>query len=144
MQVRAKKYLGQHFLTDQEVARRIVEALDTAAFAQDVARLRLALAAGSDGAASPAEGVSLPADGTASPAEVLEVGPGMGVLTQYLLQRSDIRLRAVEIDEESVDYLREHFPGFTSSLYQEDFLALNLIKIYGGQPFCIIGNFPYN
>ena len=144
MQVRAKKYLGQHFLTDQEVARRIVEALDTAAFAQDVARLRKALAAGSDGTTLPAEGVSLPADGTALPAEVLEVGPGMGVLTQYLLQRSDIRLRAVEIDEESVDYLREHFPGFTPSLYQEDFLALNLTKIYGGQPFCIIGNFPYN
>ena len=112
MQVRAKKYLGQHFLTDQDVAQRIVEALDTT--------------------------------GTALPADVLEVGPGMGVLTQYLLQRSDISLRAVEIDEESVDYLREHFPGFTPSLYQEDFLALNLGKIYGEKPFFIIGNFPYN
>ena len=112
MQVRAKKYLGQHFLTDQGVAQRIVESLDTA--------------------------------GCALPAEVLEVGPGMGVLTQYLLQRSDISLRAVEIDEESVDYLRQNFPGFTPSLYQEDFLALNLRKIYGDKPFIIIGNFPYN
>lgn len=112
MQVRAKKYLGQHFLTDQEAARRIVSSLDTSGFEL--------------------------------PAQVLEIGPGMGVLTQYLLERGDISLKAVEIDEESVAYLREHFPGFTSSLYQEDFLELNLGKIYGGLPFCIIGNFPYN
>ncbi|MBR4771331.1 MAG: 16S rRNA (adenine(1518)-N(6)/adenine(1519)-N(6))-dimethyltransferase RsmA [Bacteroidales bacterium] len=126
MQVRAKKYLGQHFLTDQEVARRIVASLDTAAVAQDVAQL------------------SRPAGELAPQVDVLEVGPGMGVLTQYLLERTDISLRAVEIDEESVDYLREHFPGFTPHLYQEDFLELNLAKIYGPRPFCIIGNFPYN
>lgn len=112
MQVRAKKYLGQHFLTDQGVAMRIVDSLDTS--------------------------------GSALPVEVLEVGPGMGVLTQYLLERSDVSLKAVEIDEESVDYLRNNFPALTPSLYQEDFLALNLNKIYGRQPFCIIGNFPYN
>ena len=126
MQVRAKKYLGQHFLTDQEVAQRIVASLDIAAFAEDAARMMPRAA------------------GAVLPVEVLEVGPGMGVLTQYLLQRSDISLRAVEIDEESVDYLREHFPGFTQSLYQEDFLALNLAKLYSGKPLCIIGNFPYN
>ena len=124
MQVRAKKYLGQHFLTDQEVARRIVASLETAGLAAEAA-------------------MGTPASST-QPVDVLEVGPGMGVLTQYLLERDDISLRAVEIDEESVDYLREHFPGFTPSLYQEDFLALNLGKIYGGKAFCIIGNFPYN
>ena len=146
MQVRAKKYLGQHFLTDQEVARRIVAALDTAAFLEDAARILPQTGSAAMAAKAQPTGVLAAGDvpTVALPAEVLEVGPGMGVLTQYLLERSDINLRAVEIDEESVVYLREHFPGFTQSLYQEDFLALNLRKIYGEAPFCIIGNFPYN
>ncbi|MBR4772058.1 MAG: 16S rRNA (adenine(1518)-N(6)/adenine(1519)-N(6))-dimethyltransferase, partial [Bacteroidales bacterium] len=73
LEVRAKKALGQHFLTDQKVARKIVDALHG----------------------------GLP---------VLEVGPGMGVLTQYLLERKDIDLKLVEIDTESVNYLLTHFP----------------------------------
>jgi len=75
---------------------------------------------------------------------VLEVGPGMGVLTQYLIKRDDITLKAVEIDSESVIYLRENYAAITPNLYEEDFLKLDLKKIYGEQPFSVIGNFPYN
>ena len=106
MEVRAKKALGQHFLTDQKVARSIVDALHG----------------------------GLPA---------LEVGPGMGVLTRYLLQREDIDLRLVEIDTESVEYLLTHFPGMEGRLMEADFLNLPLEKIFPG-PFRLIGNFPYN
>ena len=106
MEVRAKKALGQHFLTDQKVARAIVDALTG----------------------------GLPA---------LEVGPGMGVLTQYLLQREDIDLRLIELDSESVDYLLTHFQGMQGRLMEGDFLQLKLEKIFPEQ-FAIIGNFPYN
>ena len=76
MEVRAKKALGQHFLTDQRIAQDIVAALEV----------------------------------QEKPFPVLEIGPGMGVLTQYLLQREDIALKCIEIDGESVDYLMTHFP----------------------------------
>lgn len=105
-EVRAKKALGQHFLTDQRVAKAIVDALHG----------------------------GLP---------TLEVGPGMGVLTQYLLEREDVDLKLVEIDSESVDYLLTHFPGMQGKLMEADFLTLRLEKIFPGQ-FAIIGNFPYN
>ena len=106
MEVRAKKALGQHFLTDQKVAQAIVDALPG----------------------------GLPA---------LEVGPGMGVLSQYLLQRDDIDLRLVEIDTESVEYLLTHFPGMEGKLMEADFLRLPLERIFPDK-FNIIGNFPYN
>ena len=118
MEVRAKKALGQHFLTDQGIAKSIVDALDF----------------------STQPGVSFPA-GKAFP--VLEVGPGMGVLTQYLLQRDDIDLKLVEIDGESVEYLRAHFPGMQGRLLQEDFLKMHLERHFPDS-FAIIGNFPYN
>ncbi len=106
MEVRAKKALGQHFLTDQKVARAIVDALKG----------------------------GLP---------VLEVGPGMGVLTQYLLEREDIDLKLVEIDTESVEYLLTHFQGMQGRLMEADFLTLRLERIFP-ERFAIIGNFPYN
>ena len=106
MEVRAKKALGQHFLTDQKVARAIVDALPG----------------------------GLPA---------LEVGPGMGVLSQYLLQRDDVDLRLIEIDTESVEYLLTHFSGMEGRLMEADFLRLPLERIFPGK-FNIIGNFPYN
>ena len=102
MEVRAKKSLGQHFLTDQSIATRIVDALQ-----------------GSD---------------------VLEVGPGMGVLTQYLLNKN---LKVVEIDKESVVYLKKHYPELGDGLIEGDFLKMNLSGLFPGQ-FSIIGNFPYN
>ena len=106
MEVRAKKALGQHFLTDRKVARAIVDSLSG----------------------------GLPA---------LEVGPGMGVLSQYLLQRDDIDLRLVEIDSESVAYLLTHFPDIQGKLIEADFLKLSLEELFP-EKFNIIGNFPYN
>lgn len=108
MEVRAKKALGQHFLTDQHIAKTIVASL------------------------------------TDSPVrDVLEIGPGMGVLTQYLLQREDIELKLVELDEESVDYLLTHFPGMQGKLYLADYLKLDIHKLFPAQ-YRVIGNFPYN
>ena len=113
MQVRAKKSLGQHFLTDLSAARKIADSLQP------------------DGATPE------------HPADVLEIGPGMGVLSQYLFEREDIALKMVEIDSESVDYLLMNFPKANGSLIQADFLKLDLTRFFGGD-FCVIGNFPYN
>ncbi|MBR1539318.1 MAG: 16S rRNA (adenine(1518)-N(6)/adenine(1519)-N(6))-dimethyltransferase RsmA [Bacteroidales bacterium] len=74
---------------------------------------------------------------------VLEVGPGTGVLTRYLLRDPDIRLKVVEIDSESVRYLLEHFPLLAPALYEADFLKMDLHKLFPGS-FALIGNFPYN
>ena len=109
MEVRAKKALGQHFLTDQRIAQDIVAALEV----------------------------------QEKPFPVLEIGPGMGVLTQYLLQREDIALKCIEIDGESVDYLMTHFPDMPGKLLQGDFLTLKLERIFPDR-FAVIGNFPYN
>lgn len=111
MKVRAKKRLGQHFLNDEGIAGRIVDAL------YDM----------------------LPEKG----GSVLEVGPGTGVLTKYLLQRKDLDFRAVEIDEESVEYLFQTYPQIRKRLYEEDFLKMDLKKIFPDN-LAIIGNFPYN
>lgn len=81
---------------------------------------------------------SLVFDGTMP---VLEIGPGMGVLTQYLLQNKNIDLIAVEIDTESVVYLRKHFPNL--KLMEADFLKMDLKEVFPSA-FCIIGNYPYN
>ncbi len=108
-EVRAKKALGQHFLTDQGIAKAIVDALEV----------------------------------PSGPFPVLEIGPGMGVLTQYLLQRPEIDLRLVEIDGESVEYLRSHFPDMPGRLLQADFLKMPLERYFPGS-FGVIGNFPYN
>jgi len=144
MEVRAKKALGQHFLTDQRIARAIVDALVTD---------------GESGQLSPEPSLRDPSHEWAPPSRprvamvsgdncpdvlpVLEVGPGMGVLTQYLLERSDIDLKLVEIDGESVDYLLQHFQGMQGRLLQADFLSLRLEKLFP-ERFAVIGNFPYN
>ena len=113
MQVRAKKSLGQHFLTDLSVAKKIADSLQP-------------------------EGAS-----AEKPAAVLEIGPGMGVLSQYLMERNDIALKMVEIDRESVDYLLVNFPKAGGSLIQADFLKISPDNFFSGD-YCIIGNFPYN
>jgi len=74
---------------------------------------------------------------------VLEVGPGMGVLTQFLLQMG-LDLTVVELDSESVDYLNAHFPQLHGRIIAEDFLKMDLQALYGERPFCVIGNYPYN
>ena len=109
MEVRAKKALGQHFLTDQSIARTIVDSLTRDNPVRDT----------------------------------LEAGPGMGVLTRYLLEREDIDLKLVELDSESVEYLLTHFAGMQGRLYEADFLKLDLHSLFPGQ-YRVIGNFPYN
>lgn len=75
---------------------------------------------------------------------VLEVGPGMGVLTKYLIAR-DHDVKVAEIDGESIEYLRYNFPDLHGRILDADFLKLDLAALYpGGQKFCVIGNYPYN
>ncbi|MBQ5818480.1 MAG: 16S rRNA (adenine(1518)-N(6)/adenine(1519)-N(6))-dimethyltransferase RsmA [Bacteroides sp.] len=74
---------------------------------------------------------------------VLEVGPGMGVLTQYLLPKQR-PLKVVELDYESVAYLREAFPQLEDNIIEDDFLKMNLTRLFDGNPFVLTGNYPYN
>jgi 16S rRNA (adenine1518-N6/adenine1519-N6)-dimethyltransferase len=143
MEVRAKKALGQHFLTDQSIARRIVDALSRAPQPSDSQSFAdFACTEKDAGKVGNVLGQSeLGATGLCR--DVLEIGPGMGVLTQYLLQREDIDLKAVEVDGESVDYLLTHFPGIQGRLLQADYLRLPMEKVFPG-PYRVIGNFPYN
>ena len=145
MEVRAKKALGQHFLTDQKVARAIVDALETGAgiCSQTASASLRPLPQPSAAGPSLLSGRGWPAVCDHMPVPVLEVGPGMGVLTQYLLEREDIDLKLVEIDTESVEYLLTHFQGMQGRLMEADFLTLPLERIFPGD-FCVIGNFPYN
>lgn len=78
---------------------------------------------------------------TGSCQHVLEIGPGMGVLTKYLCNKSDLDFRAIEIDSESVAYLHNHYPAL--QVIEGDFLTLNLRRLFS-DPFAVIGNFPYN
>lgn len=74
---------------------------------------------------------------------ILEVGPGTGVLTQFLLRKGR-ELKVVEIDRESVPYLKNHFPALADNIIEGDFLRMQLDKTFGGQPFVLTGNYPYN
>lgn len=130
MEVRAKKALGQHFLTDQSVAKRIVGALGGSA-----------AEANGNGIASGVSGEKT--DSAGGRDKVLEIGPGMGVLSQYLLEREDIDLVMIEIDGESVDYLVSHFDKAEGRIIQGDYLKLDVGKLFDG-PYRVIGNFPYN
>jgi 16S rRNA (adenine1518-N6/adenine1519-N6)-dimethyltransferase len=103
-QVHAKKFLGQHFLTDLSVAQKIAETINTG--------------------------------------RTIEIGPGMGVLTQYLLQNPNIQLTAIELDRESVAYLKEWYPEL--HLIEGDFLKINLDELIPEGEFNVIGNYPYN
>lgn len=106
--VRPKKFLGQHFLKDLNVAQDIADTVD----------------------ACP----GLP---------VLEVGPGMGVLTQFLVKK-ERPVKVVELDFESVAYLREAYPELEENIIEDDFLKMNLQRTFGEQPFVLTGNYPYN
>lgn len=74
---------------------------------------------------------------------VLEVGPGMGVLTQYIIPKGR-EFKVVEIDFDSVPYLHEHFPQLGDNIIEGDFLQMNLREVFGGRPFVLTGNYPYN
>ena len=106
--VKPKKFLGQHFLTDLDIAHRIADTVD----------------------ACP----ELP---------VLEVGPGMGVMTQFLMQKPRV-LKVVELDFESVAYLRRTWPQMEDHIIEDDFLKMHLDRTFDGSPFVLTGNYPYN
>ena len=108
MTVRAKKHLGQHFLTDESVAQRIADTLTLNDYKK-----------------------------------VLEIGPGMGVLTKYLLEKP-VETFVVEIDTESVDYLEKNYQKLHGHIIAKDFLKYNINEVFQQEPFAIIGNFPYN
>ena len=108
-QVRPKKNLGQHFLTDLSIAKRIADTVD-----------------------SPYADIP-----------VLEVGPGMGVMTQYLVEKPR-PLKVVEIDRESVLYLNENFPKLRENILGADFLRMDLQQVFDGQQFVLTGNYPYD
>ena len=103
--VRAKKHLGQHFLTDESIASKIAGSL------------------------------------TYATPHVLEIGPGMGVLTKYLLADKALDFHAIEIDTESVEYLHDRYPNL--DVIEGDFLNLDLGNLFS-ESFAVIGNFPYN
>lgn len=106
--VRPKKNLGQHFLTDLNIAKAIADTVDAC---PDI--------------------------------PILEVGPGMGVLTQYLTQKGrDVKV--VEIDTESVEYLNEKYPSLHDNIIGEDFLRMDLKTIFNGNKFVLTGNYPYD
>ena len=108
-QVRPKKNLGQHFLVDLNIARRIADTVDEPF-------------------------PDLP---------VLEVGPGMGVMTQYLVQKPR-PLKVVEIDRESVEYLTQNSVLDAQQIISGDFLRMDLHEVFGGQQFVLTGNYPYD
>jgi 16S rRNA (adenine1518-N6/adenine1519-N6)-dimethyltransferase len=107
-QVRAKKHLGQHFLRDENIAKKIADTLTLQGYK-----------------------------------DVLEIGPGMGVLTKYLLKK-DINTHVIEIDTESVEYLKNHYLNLSDRIYEKDFLKYDITEVFKDRPFAIIGNFPYN
>ena len=106
--VRAKKKLGQHFLKDLNIARKISETLTFENYKK-----------------------------------VNEIGPGMGVLTQFLIKKTK-DLNLIEIDSDSVDYLKNHYIEKDFNLIEGDFLKLDFEKTFGTEPLAVIGNFPYN
>lgn len=108
MSVKAKKHLGQHFLTDESIAKDIADSLSLSGYKK-----------------------------------VLEIGPGMGVLTKYVLEKP-IETFVIEIDTESVEYLQTHYLNLAPNIISKDFLKYNLKEVFGEEPFAIIGNFPYN
>lgn len=110
MTVRAKKHLGQHFLTDKNICKKIA----------DQYQLH--------------QGCK----------KVLEIGPGMGALTEFLLKRGDLDVHVMEIDKESINYLIPQFPELKGKIHEGDFLRIDIKKIMGDEKFGVVGNFPYN
>ena len=108
MSVKAKKHLGQHFLTDENIAKKIANSLQFSGYDK-----------------------------------VLEVGPGMGVLTKYLLEK-ETETFVAEIDTESIAYLKEHYPQLKENHFVGDFLKTDFSKIFPNEQVAVIGNFPYN
>ncbi len=142
MEVRAKKSLGQHFLVDLGAAQRIVAALGDGTCPATGRQVKQDFAENQVVASQPSPDLSACSQ-TGAKRDVLEIGPGMGVLTRYLLQRPELNLKMVELDGESVQFLRSHFSGMDGRLLQADYLKLDVHKVFPGE-YSVIGNFPYN
>jgi len=108
--VKAKKHLGQHFLTDKNICQKIANQFS----------------------------------GHRGCNTVLEIGPGMGALTEFLLEREDSDVHVMEIDRDSIQYLKDHFSALDDKIYDSDFLRTKLETIFEDKPFAVVGNFPYN
>lgn len=108
MSVKPKKHLGQHFLNDESIAKKIADTLTLKGYDT-----------------------------------ILEIGPGMGVLTKYLLEKPTTTY-VIEIDTESVSYLEAHYLELSNRIIQEDVLKYDFSKTFADKSFAIIGNFPYN
>ncbi len=144
MKVRAKKHLGQHFLTDLGIAQRIAASLMADGGSEGGADDAAPGPPGKNAAPeTPGKDATPGTPAEAARKDVLEVGCGTGVLTQYLLQREDITLYGVEVDSESIAYLTAHFPAFVPRLLEADFLRMDLAAKFP-HGVRIIGNFPYN
>ena len=76
--------------------------------------------------------------------KVIEIGPGMGALSDFLIARGDLNLWLLEVDSESTDYLKKRYPQLTERIILGDFLRMDLKQLMGDEPFCVVGNFPYN
>jgi 16S rRNA (adenine1518-N6/adenine1519-N6)-dimethyltransferase len=109
MSVKAKKHLGQHFLTDKNICQKIANQYQKSRGCK----------------------------------KVLEIGPGMGALTEFLL-KNDLDVWAMDVDTESIDYLKKNFPALEGKLLEADFLKADLNALLGDEPFSVVGNFPYN
>lgn len=140
--VRAKKSFGQHFLKSEEIARviaRCVHAAYVPALMPDGSLDRLAACSlRRDASDFPAE--------SPAPMNVLEIGPGMGVLSRCLWEDPSLNVKMVEVDAESVIYLTREYPDRTRNgqLLPADFLKMDLRELFDGQNFMLTGNFPYN
>ncbi len=108
--VKPKKHLGQHFLRDEGIARRIVESLS----------------------------------GHGNYDTVLEIGPGTGVLSKYLMENPDLTWWGMDVDTDSIAFLKKHYPDYQDRMLEADFLKTNLQTMFDGKKVAIIGNFPYN
>lgn len=109
MSVKAKKHLGQHFITDKNICHKIAKQYKS----------------------------------HQNCSKVLEIGPGMGALTTFLIEEG-LDVSVMDIDSESIEYLKQNFPELNGKIYDADFLKTDLTSIMGNEPFGIVGNFPYN
>jgi 16S rRNA (adenine1518-N6/adenine1519-N6)-dimethyltransferase len=108
--VRAKKHLGQHFLVDQNISKKIAQQFGNHQACKNV----------------------------------LEIGPGTGALTKFLLEKENDSVYVIEIDRDSIAYLKENYKNLEGRIFEQDFLKLDPKTIFGDAPFAVVGNFPYN
>jgi len=110
MTVRPKKHLGQHFLVDHNISRKIADHFS----------------------------------GFKGVCNLLEIGPGTGAITQFLLEKQGLNLHVIDLDVASIHHLEERFPELKGKIHEADFLKVDFSTLFGQEPFAVVGNFPYN